>query len=137
VDLLVYDDEDKRYVPALVALGGALLVALVIGTLAFFLGRTPPAEPVGGVTSPQAGSQQPSSCQAALEQAEAALTLATRLETALREQTSVMDELLARRLTQEQALDRALPPLTAGAKDRQAFLDAVTTYRQAREACQQ
>jgi hypothetical protein len=135
VDLLVYDDEDRRYVPALVALGGALLVALVIGTLAFFLGRTEPAESLSGVSPPQAAVQEESTCAPALQEADEALALANRLEIALREQTAVMDDLLAKRLTEAQALDRALPRLTAGAKDRQAFLDAVTTYRQAREAC--
>ena len=39
MDLLVHDDEDWRYVSALVAVCGALLLALTMGALAFFLGR--------------------------------------------------------------------------------------------------
>jgi len=48
-----------------------------------------------------------------------------------------VDELLARRATAEQVLDEALPPLTAGAKDRRVFLEAVTAYQQARADCRQ
>lgn len=136
MDLVVYDDREQRYVPLLVALCAALLVGVLVAGLAFFLARDEPAEQLGQVTPPQAGAQQePTSCAAALEEADAALAIATRLELALTEQTRVMDELLARRLTEQQALDRALPPLTGAAKDRQALRDAMTTYRQAREAC--
>ena len=138
----MYDDEDRRYVPALVALCGALLVALAIGALAFFLGRAQPveqvgSEQVGGVTPPQAAVVEQPDCGPALERAGAALELGNGLERALSEQTSLVDELLAGRATAEQVLEQALPPLTAGAKDRQAFLDAVAAYEQARADCQQ
>lgn len=136
MDLLVYDDEDQRYIPALVALCGALLVALVIGALAFFLGRSEPVEQFSGVTEPQAAVGQPT-CTPALERADAALEIAARLEVSLAEQTTLMDELLASRATAEQVLDQALPQLTAGAIDRQRFLDAITAYQQARADCQQ
>lgn len=137
VDLLVYDDEDRRYVPALVALGGVVLAALVVGAVVFLLGRTQSAEPLGGVTAPQAAVVDEPTCGPALERADAALELGDRLERSLSEQTSLMDELLARRATAEQVLDQALPPLTAGAKDRQEFLEAVTAYQQARADCEQ
>ena len=102
---------------------------------AYFLTRPSPAAPVSELTAPQAARQEQPTCAPALQQADTALELAARMEGALREQTSVMDELLAKRVTEQEALNRALPPLMAGAKDRQAFLDAVTTYRRAREAC--
>lgn len=138
MDLVVYDDSDQRYVPLLVAVVFALVVATLIGALAFFLGRRPAeaAAPLSGVSSPRAAVQADTGCAAALERAQEALELGARMEGALEEQTSVMDELLAKRLTSAQVLDRALPPLTAGAKDRQAFLAAVTVYEQARAACQ-
>jgi hypothetical protein len=147
VDLVVYDDEDQRYVPMLVALVVALLAAALIGGLAFFVGRSQPAtaaDGIAGVTEPQAGVTEPSeaaaggpTCEAAIERADEALELGDRIERTLSEQTSLMDELLARRATANEVLDRALPPLTASAKDRQAFLEAMTAYQQARAECPQ
>jgi len=137
VDLLVYDDEDRRYVPALVAMGAVVLVALVVGAVVFLLGRTQSVEPLSGVTEPQAAVVEQPSCASALELADAALELGDQLERSLSEQTSLVDELLARRATAEQVLDEALPPLTAGAKDRRVFLESVTAYQQARADCRQ
>jgi hypothetical protein len=59
------------------------------------------------------------------------------LEGALRDQTTVMDDVLARRVSNDQALDRLLPRLTTAAKDRQAFVDALASYQEVRAACQQ
>jgi len=139
VDVVVYDDEDKRYVPLLVALGSAALVATVIGGLTYELGRSQPVEsqPLSSVTEPQAAASEEPACASAVEQADAALAIGERLERSLADQTSLVDELLAERATSEQVLDQALPPLTASAKDRQAFLQAVAAYRQAQDECQQ
>lgn len=139
MDVVVYDDEDKRYVPLLVATLAVLLAALLVGALAFQLGRSGSAEPLGAVTAPQpaATAQRDPACDPAIERADAALELGDRLARSLSEQTSLMDELLASRATAEQVLDRSLPPLTAGAKDRQAFLAAMTAYSQARAECPQ
>lgn len=139
MDVVVYDDRDQRYVPLLVACVFALVVATLVGGLAFFLGRQPAAAeaPPSGVSAPQAGVQEDPDCAPVFERAQAALDLGSLLDAALEEQTSLMDELLAKRLTREQLLDRALPPLTAGAKDRQAFRAAVASYEQARAACQE
>lgn len=136
MDVLVYDDDDRRYVPAFVAMLGVLLVALVAGALVFFLSRARPVEQFGGVTEPQAAAAQPT-CAPALERADAALEVAARLESSLGRQTALVDDLLAKRATAEQVLDKALPQLTAGATDRQEFLDAVTAYQQVRAQCQQ
>jgi hypothetical protein len=144
VDVVVYDDMDKRYVPLLVAIGSALLAAMIVGGLSYELGRSEPSAPLssvsesqdGGVTEPQAGSAADPTCSAAVERADAAVAIGERLERSLAGQTSLMDELLAGRATSEQVLDEALPPLTASAKDRQAFLEAVTAYREARADCQ-
>lgn len=143
VDLLVYDDEDQRYVPVLVALCGALLVALLFGTAAFLFGRGQPVESPtamtqtqGSVTEPQtAAVEDERACEAAIERADAALDVGGRLEQSLSEQTSLMDDLLARRAPADQVLDRAVPPLTQSAKDRAAFQEALTAYEQARADC--
>jgi hypothetical protein len=144
VDVVVYDDMDKRYVPLLVAIGAALLAAMIIGGLSYELGRSQPSAPLssasesqeGGVSEPQAGTAADPTCSAAVERADAALAIGDRLERSLAGQTSLLDELLAGRATSELVLDRALPPLTAGAKDRQAFVEAATAYREARADCQ-
>jgi hypothetical protein len=152
VDLVVYDDKEQRYVPLPVALCAALLAALVVGGLTFQLARSQAgaAEPQAGVSQPQAGVSEPqagvtdpqadpgepgATCAPAIQRADAALELGDRLAGSLSEQTSLMDELLAERATADQVLDRALPPLTTGAKDRQAFLEALTAYQQARAEC--
>jgi hypothetical protein len=94
------------------------------------------SEPQAGVTDPQADPGEPgATCAPAIQRADAALELGDRLAGSLSEQTSLMDELLAERATADQVLDRALPPLTTGAKDRQAFLEALTAYQQARAEC--
>ena len=152
MDLVVYDDKEQRYVPLPVALCAALLAALVVGGLTFQLARSQAgaAEPQAGVSQPQAGVSEPqagvtdpqadpgepgATCAPAIQRADAALELGDRLAGSLSEQTSLMDELLAERATADQVLDRALPPLTTGAKDRQAFLEALTAYQQARAEC--
>jgi hypothetical protein len=139
VDVVVYDDRDKRYVPLLVALGSAALAATIVGGLTYELGRSQSVEsqPLSSVTEPQAAALEDPTCASSVERADAAVAIGERLERSLAEQTSLMDELLARRATSEQVLDQALPPLTASAKDRQAFLQAVTAYRQAQDECRQ
>jgi hypothetical protein len=138
VDLLVYDDRDRRYVPVLVALLGLLIWAMIIGGLAYYLGQTRPVSSGGqivSVTKPQPGARE--QCASAIEEADSALAAASRLEGALRDQTTVMDDVLARRVSNDQALDRLLPRLTTAAKDRQAFVDALASYQEVRAACQQ
>jgi hypothetical protein len=46
-----------------------------------------------------------------------------------------MDELLAERITAQQALDQALPVLTDGSTERRRLEEAVSAYREAREEC--
>ena len=137
MDLLVYDYEGRRYVPAVAALCGAAILAAVIAVLAYFLVPNQPVRPISGVTALQAAGVEQSTCVPALKRADAALALGDQLEQSLAEQTSLVDELLAQRATAEQVLDQALPPLTKIAKDRQGFLDAVTVCQQARVDCQQ
>ena len=139
MDVVVYDDRDQRYVPLLIALVFALVLATIASGTAYYMVRQPAAAaaPLSGVSAPRAAVQGDAACAPVLERAQAALELGSLLDAALEEQTSVMDGLLAKRLTREQVLDRALPPLTAGAKDRQAFRAAVASYEQARAACQQ
>jgi hypothetical protein len=46
-----------------------------------------------------------------------------------------MDELLAQRVTTEQALDETLPVLTRGATERDRFEDELAAYESSRGAC--
>ena len=137
MDVVVYDDDDKRYVPLLVAAVLALVAALVVGGLSYELGRRQPAQQqLAGVTPPQAAAAPvEQQCTEAIERANTALGVGDELASTLSEQTSLMDELLAGRATADEVVERALPPLTAGAKDRQAYVDAVAAYEQARDAC--
>ncbi|HEV2796269.1 MAG TPA: hypothetical protein VGV65_01505, partial [Nocardioides sp.] len=56
MDLVVYDDDEKRYVPWAVALVAVLLVALLTALLTFLLARQASGaedpEQVGGLSSP-------------------------------------------------------------------------------------
>ena len=161
MDLVVYDDDEKRYVPWAVALAALLLVALLTAGLTFLLVRQASGaeEPqaVGGVASPEpatapstpapptpapagetpapAAATAAPACEAALARADAALTRAEAVEQALADHTEIVDELLAERITSDQALDRALPVLTDGATERRLLDEALTAYRESREEC--
>lgn len=134
----MYDEKDRRYVPLLVALCTALLLAAVVGGLGYGLGKGQGQEPaqLSGVTEPQAGSAEPPPCGPAIEGADAALGLGARLDAALAQHSSVLDDLRTARATPEQVLER-IPALGATTEQRQAFLDAVRDYEQARSGCLQ
>jgi hypothetical protein len=135
VDLVVYDDRDRRYVPLLVALGATIIAAMIMGGVAFDLGRARSGTPIGGVTGPAAGALEEPTCVSALDRADEALASAVRIERTLSEQTALMNDLLAQRITREQALTRAVPPLAAAGPDRRAFQDAFTAYQGRRAGC--
>ena len=152
MDLVVYDDDEKRYVPWAVALTAALLVALLTAGLTFFLARGASGDEaqqaVGGQSSPEpatapSATDEPSgtgptpapACEAALLRAEAALQRSAAVEQALADHTAIMDELLAERITAQQALDRTLPVLTDGATERRRLEEALAAYQDARTEC--
>ena len=164
MDLVVYDDDEKRYVPWAVALAGALLVAVLAAVLAFVLARTtggddeaaalagatapepasapsesamsePDASDTATATDPAAGAAQPAGCPEALTRADAALARGETLTEFLAQHTQIMDELLAERLTRESALDQTLPVLTDGATERKRFAEDLAAYEQARAQC--
>jgi len=166
VDLVVYDDDEKRYVPWAVALAAALLVAVLTAVLTFVLARqasgsegsqslagvgspepatAPTATPAPSATSavtspptgasPEAGLTSSPACTTALLRADAALERSKALDEALTQHTQIIDELLAQRITADEALDRALPVLTDGATERSGFEQDLTAYSQAREQC--
>lgn len=154
MDLLVYDADDRRYVPWPVALAGLLLAVLLgllasAGTYLAAQDEQPQrrAAPVSGLPSPEAGTvplppatatpeaEVLAPCREALGRADAALERAGRLEQALAEHTRVMEGLLADRLTADQALDQTLPVLTGAATDRRLFAQELAAYTAARDAC--
>jgi hypothetical protein len=161
MDLVVYDDDEHRYVPWAVALTALAVVAVLAAVVAFLVGRqSSETQAVGGVSAPQAvtapsqeRSEAPSSaagpsasspaavpagtpaCAEALAQADAALQRSVAIEQALAEQTRVMDELLAERVSTPQALDEVLPVLTDGATERKRFRELMVEYEQLRESC--
>ncbi len=164
MDLVVYDDDEKRYVPWAVALAAVLLVALLTALLTFLLARrasgSEAEQAVGGVSAPEpataptdtasptASAAPPSpaapaavepapapGCVAALLRADAALERSVAVDEALAQHTAIMDELLAERITPQEALDRTLPVLTDGSTERRRFEEAVTAYQEARQEC--
>lgn len=196
MDLVVYDDQERRYVPWLVTLAAVVLVGVLAALVTFLLTRGTSAQTLGGVgdgqaavapldspspsplgtafvlpdatpteplptaepsassaaptpapvpaTESTASEQSPAStssaspssdCAQALAQADALLERSVRVGQALSEHTRIMDELLAKRLTAEQALDQTLPVLTTGAKDRDLLEDVLQAYQSAREQC--
>ena len=155
MDLVVYDDDEKRYIPWAVALSAVVLAALLTAALTFLLARqasgSEDQRAVGGVSSPEpatAPSDAPSTeappatapasapgCEAALLRADAVLERSVGVDEALARHTGIMDELLAARITADQALDRTLPVLTDGATERRRLEEAVAAYRASREDC--
>jgi hypothetical protein len=161
VDLVVYDDDEKRYVPWAVALAALLLVALVTAALTYVLARQASGDeedqPLGGIasqqpaTAPSAAPAAPPSgdaggapaveatpapaCVAALLRADAVLERAAQVDAALSEHTAIMDDLLAERIDTEEALDRTLPVLTDGSTDRRELEESLAAYAEVREGC--
>ena len=151
MDLLVYDDDDHRYVPWGVGLAALLLVAAVVGAVTFLLGRSAAgSEDIGAVSRPEAAtapsvfpspSAAPSAspaadaCSEALGAADAALERSQALAQRLAEHTRIMDQVLAQRLGAEQGVQRTLPVLTSAATDRRLFTEELETYEKARRDC--
>jgi hypothetical protein len=71
----------------------------------------------------------------ALARADALAQRSMVLEQALTEHTRIMEDLLAERLTAQQALDATLPVLTRGATERDRFQDDLAAYESSRGAC--
>ena len=165
MDLVVYDDDEKRYVPWAVALAALLVVALVTAALTFVLARQASGDeedlPVGGrvtqqpatapsaapstapsaaaspagVEAPVAAATPAPGCVAALLRADAVLEQAAAVDAALAEHTAIMDELLAERIDADEALDRTLPVLTDGATGRRELEQELAAYSEARQDC--
>lgn len=135
MDLVVYDESDKRFVPLAVALLGALLGMGLVGGLGYALGQQRPSEELSAVTEPQAATVPQPACQSVVARADTALGLGARLDASLAQQASVLDDLLSGRVTPPQAQAGPVTPLAVTTEQRQAFLDAVRDYEQARAGC--
>jgi hypothetical protein len=154
LDVVVYDEEDRRYVPALLALllvaGAAVLAAAVAflvlrspasassagpsGPSVVATAPAPSASPTLGQSDPQAGSTG-GTCTQALAAADTALDRAGNLDRELAAHTKVLDDLLAKRTDAAGVLDQSLPILTEAATDRLRFAEELKAYRDARKAC--
>lgn len=135
MEVLVYDEDDRRYVPLAVALLAALLGMAIVGGLGYVLGQEPQSEALSSVTEPQAATVPQPACVSAVERADAAFSLAARLDAGLAEHASVLDDLLEERSTPQELPDGAVPPVAVTTEDRLAFLEAVRSYEQARAGC--
>ncbi|GAA2725128.1 hypothetical protein [Cellulomonas aerilata] len=156
MDLVVYDDDDRRYVPWWASIAAVVLTGVLAAGITFAFARSQP-EQVGEPGDPQVarsadaappstaspaptqtevpGDAAGSACATALAWADAVAQRSTALDQALADHTRIMDELLAQRLTTEQALDQTLPVLTRGATERDRLEDELAAYRSSREAC--
>ena len=52
MDLLVYDDEDRRFVPWMVSVAAVVLVGLLAAGIAYLFARQTHADAIGGVSAP-------------------------------------------------------------------------------------
>jgi hypothetical protein len=153
VDLVVSDDDARRYVPWRTSVGAVVVTGLLAAGLTFGFARSPQPDQPGAagatqaVTSSDAASPTPTettgapgatpsdACATALASADSVAQRSLALEQALAEHTRIMDDLLAQRVTTEQALDDALPVLTRAASERDRFEDELAAYRSSRSAC--
>ena len=157
MDVVVYDEEDRRYVPALLMLllvAGAALLAATVTYLVLYnpsstttavspgpaaLVPAAPSSPSGttpplGVSDPQAGTTG-DACTQAFAKADAALSRAVHLDRELAAHTKVLDDLLAKRTDAAGVLHQSLPILTEATTDRLRFAEERTAYQDARKGC--
>jgi hypothetical protein len=155
VDLVVYDDEERRYVPWRTSVAAVVVTGLLAAGLTLAFARSPQTEQPGddggprAVTSSETPTPTPTptgttgtpsatpsdACATALASADAVAARSAALEQFLAEHTRIMDDLLAQRVTTEQALDQTLPVLTRAATQRDFFEDELAAYRSSRAAC--
>jgi hypothetical protein len=107
---------------------------VIVGGVGYGLGREPQSESLSAVSVPQAATVPEPVCADVVERADAALRLGAQLDASLSQQSSVLDDLLSERSTRQQVVG-TVPPLAVLTAERQAFLDAVRDYEQARAGC--
>jgi hypothetical protein len=122
-------------------------VALLLGAIAAFTwdqvtkpttaATTSSTSSVGPTAS--ASSSTPSAaeqaCRAAVEKANLSLAQAREVERALAEHTKVMNELLAGKITPQDALNMGMPSLIHGARYSAKFDEAYADYRSVVKTC--
>ncbi|MCW2614746.1 MAG: hypothetical protein JWN08_1740 [Frankiales bacterium] len=134
MQVLGFDDDDRAFL-ALPAAALALATALVLGLgLGFVLDRSSAAA-VPADSPAAAESTEPQGCVAAVDRAVEALAVAREVDVALSAHTDVLNDLRARRVTPEQALQLSAPLLTEGA-ERSVELDVLTQrFEQVASGC--
>ncbi len=114
------------------------LAASAVGGAVFERGRIEAAEAqfppdVQVVTRPV--PQVPPACQSALDKASEALGVATEVERALAEHTSVMNKLMQGKIRGSAALRAGMPSLVRGSRASVRLDDAAADYRDLSRQC--
>lgn len=125
--LIAYDEYDRRFF----SLTLLILVALaaVVVAVGVSLAMRPSAQ------RPSAATTIGISCSAALRAADRALGEAQQVEQNMSSHTSVMNDLLAGRITTPQALDRGMPSLIAASQHSTRLDQDIQDYRLAAPKC--
>lgn len=131
VQILGVDDADRVFVSlAAVVVGMCAALALGFGVAVLLVDGASVASDPGparvGVSA---------DCSEAVRRADAVLGEARGLDDALETHTAVVDDLMAGRITAQQAVQRMLPALTAGSRRSTALDLAVQRYEEVAAAC--
>ena len=112
VNLVAYDEQRRPYLRAIAAVP-LVVVAAAMGALLLWLFH---ATSASGSPSSDGRLQQaattPAACVQALDNADAAMRDVRAVEAALTTQLRAMNDLIAHRISTDEALGQTLPPLT-------------------------
>jgi hypothetical protein len=129
--ILGVDDADRVFVSlAAVVVGMCAALALGFGVAVLFVDRTPVASDPG-----RARVGVSADCSEAVQRAEAVLGEARGLDDALGRHTVVVDDLMAGRITPQQAVQQMLPALTAGSRHSAAMDLAAKRFEEVARRC--
>jgi hypothetical protein len=136
VGVVAYDEEGRPYLGRSAAALMALIAA-VIGATAVVLWNvsTSANADTGSKKTAPGRPASVATCLDAVARGDAAVKQASELEAVLATQTRVMNDLLAHRLTTEQALAAAVPSLTRGSQQALQFDQDASAYGAAASRC--
>lgn len=141
MDLIVYDDEDRRYLPAYLAVLLAVVMIVVGAGAALVLRPEPQATVIGGSPDPQAATlpedagEAPACVDDALRRADALLEQSRRLSGSLADDTVLLNRLRVGLTTTPDAVDQTVEALGRSCPERERLMDEAAAYEQARSDC--